>query len=102
MKPAPNIRHATYTSAAEILLKAHFTEDPKRLDIASLTPEQQATVVASALHGFRPIRVIWPDGATALMPLAPGASLPDPNEVVTAYRGCNAMLATQQKGDRHE
>lgn len=79
-----------YASAADILANAGFSEDPDRLDLHLLTAAQRALVRKSALMGFRPVRVTWPDGATALMPIPPGADMPHPSEIVRAYNVAKA------------
>lgn len=79
-----------YTSAAGILANAGFTEDPARLDLHLLTAAQRGLVRKSTLMGFRPVRVNWPDGTTALMPIPPGEDLPHPSEVIRAYNVAKA------------
>ena len=102
MKAQPPINDAGFASVVDILAKAGFTQDPVRLGIADLTPMQQLRVMTSRLMGYSPVRVTWPDGASALMPLPPGASTPAPAEIVRAYRQCKAAPARQHTGDSHE
>ena len=102
MRAQPPIRQAGYTSVVEILANAGFTQVPARLGISDLTPMQQSRVMTSRLMGYRPIRVSWPDGASALMPLPPGASTPTPTEIVRAYRQCKAAPARPHMENSHE
>ena len=102
MKAQPLNRQAGYTSVVDILAKAGFTQDPVRLDISDLAPMQKLQVMTARLMGYSPVRVSWPDGASALMPLPPGASTPTPAEIVRAYRQCKVAPTKQNMGDSHE
>ncbi len=81
---------AHYTTVADILANAGFTEDRERLELDRLTGAQRLVVRKSEAMGCRLVRVNWPDGATALMPIPPGAQLPHPAEIVRAYRAAKA------------
>ena len=82
-----------YLRAADILANAGFTEDRARLALHLLSDAQLLQVISSRLMGYRPVRVDWPDGTTALMPIPPGAKRPPASEVVLAYEIAKASGA---------
>jgi hypothetical protein len=79
-------RHPIYTSVVDILANAHFTEDPERLEIDKLPAHAQLVIKESIEQGFRPMRITWPNGQTAIVPVPNGFALPHPAEICRAYR----------------
>lgn len=98
---APALRggRGRYKSVADILANAHLTEDPARLLLDKLEPENLAQLVISKSMGFRPIRCTWPDGVSSLMPIADGHLLPDPKLVVRAYLTATGAEPGECAGD---
>ena len=69
------------------------------MQIERLAPEVIAQIVAGRLEGFRPVSVRWPTGEFAIMFCVRGTDMPDPENIVKAYRRCRSSGKTFPQGD---
>jgi hypothetical protein len=86
MSAATRKRHPIYTSVVDILVNAGFTDDPARLQLDLLAADVQTFIEKARQDGFRPMRITWPNGQTAIVPVPNGFALPHPAEICRAYR----------------
>lgn len=95
-KRDPN-RSAPSMTDVEILEAAHISDD---LQLGSNPPPGLiARLFQARSEGLQVVRVYWKTGQVAWMPCPPGAKLPDPEMIITAYRNLQSISKNYPEGD---
>ena len=94
MKKQPN----STLSDAEIVGNAHISDNISKAYHTGLPKGLGALIATERLRGNHVVLVYWSTGECAVMPCLPGTDLPSPENIITAYRGCQRQAKISTKG----
>ncbi len=94
MKQQPN---ATL-SDAEIIGNAYISDNIRKAYPTGLPEGLGALIATERLLGNHVVLVYWSTGECAVMPCVPGTDQPSPENIITAYRGCQMQAKISTKG----
>lgn len=85
-------------SDAEIIGSAYISDNIRKAYPTGLPEELGALIATERLLGNHVVLVYWSTGECAVMPCLPGTDLPSPENIITAYRGCQMQAMISTKG----
>ena len=93
---APAKLTAQLTSATAILSGAIVSDN---LRLKELPVAAQMSIVVARINGLHPVSVRWATGQYAILICGAGTDMPNPLEVVEAYRQCLKTSKTFPDGE---